>query len=232
MFGLRSILSLTVTGVALSLFPILAEAAIVQVNSQGDIKSIQDLAINGTLYNVDFVYDTFHNLFGKPNNLNALPKFWQNPIRVHSARDAIDRVLEVSYPARLAINDEDVTLEYIIPQGLVQPFNLIAGSTPIISDETFSAVWGTYREYYDNRSWSEFCELLFQAGYTSCSRSVFTMPNLEEIFGVSINSPRLFATFVPSQPEPIPEQSNLIGILGVGVCGLLLRKKSSGKNKR
>jgi hypothetical protein len=90
MFRLNSICLLMLATSAFSLISHPVKAALINLNAQGAITAIQKLQIGNNSYNVEFVQDTFSNLFGSPSNLTLLPTFWLDAEGAETALSAID----------------------------------------------------------------------------------------------------------------------------------------------
>ncbi|MFM7790010.1 MAG: hypothetical protein ACKO90_18405, partial [Microcystis panniformis] len=143
-----------------------AKAATVEFNARGNITGIKDLVVNNSSYNVNFVQDTFSNLFGNPSNLNLQPTFWLNAQGAEAARNAIDNVLTTTYPALIALGETQNTGNYVIPQqSAFLGFWVIdsQGNFTYPSD-LFGAVLGNYGSYYQGRKWQELLEQMYQNG--------------------------------------------------------------------
>lgn len=91
MFHLKSTCLLMLATSAFSLISHPVKAALINFNAQGNITAIKGLQIEDNSYNVEFVQDTFSNLFGVPSNLTLLPTFWLDAEGAKTARSAIDR---------------------------------------------------------------------------------------------------------------------------------------------
>jgi hypothetical protein len=225
MFCLKSICRLILITSAFSLISYPVKAALINFNAQGNITAIQKLQIGNNSYNVEFVQDTFSNLFGSLSNLTLLPTFWLDAEGANTARSAIDSVLETHYPSLIASDETQSTTNYIIPEQSALSLRIIDDQGNISYPTTvFGGLWGNYDGYYQNRQFNEFVERIYQSGgICSC---VFTPTFNPEIYsGTDINSPRTFAIFSPNQNELIPEPSNIIGLTVIGISALLIGRK-------
>jgi hypothetical protein len=226
MFRLNSICLLMLATSAFSLISHPVKAALINLNAQGAITAIKGLQIEDNSYNVEFVQDTFSNLFGSPSNLTLLPTFWLDAEGAETARSAIDSVLETNYPSLIASDETQGTTNYIIPQQSALKFKIIDAQGNFIYPTTvFGGLWGNYNDYYGDRKFNEFLEAVYQSGgICSCVRNVTINP--ETYSGTDINSRRTFAIFSPNQNKSIPEPSNIIGLAVIGVSALLIRRKN------
>lgn len=223
-FKLRQIFLLTLATSAFSLISHSVQAATIQFNSQGNIIGIKELEIATTPYNVNFVQSTFTNLFGNPSNLIHQPTFWLDAQGAEAARNAIDNLLETTYPASIAIGETQSTQDYLIPQQSALGIRLIdnQGSITFVPNY-FGSVLGNYAAYYAGRKWSESLEATYQSGgICFCSINITTNP---DIHGIDINATRTFALFSVSQTAQIPESSHPIGLIAMSMYAFFLRKK-------
>lgn len=224
MFKQTKILGLTILASVFSFAIPSAKAANVQFNAQGNITGIKDLVVNNSSYNVNFVQDTFSNLFGNPSNLNLQPTFWLNAQGAEAARNAIDNVLTTTYPALIALGETQNTGDYVIPQqSAFSGFWVIdsQGNFTYPSD-LFGAVLGNYGSYYQGRKWQELLEQIYQNG-GMCACTINSSINLD-IYGIAIDANRTFALFSPNQAlvsvttaATIPESDNLMGVIAIGL---------------
>lgn len=225
MTRLKSICLLMLATSAFSFISNPVKAALINFNTQGKITAIKGLQIEDSSYNVEFVRDTFSNLFGRPSNLNITPTFWLDPEGAESARNAIDSILETTYPSLIASDEIPLTANYIIPQQSALGVSIIDEQGNISYPPTlFGGLWGNYNNYYENRKWNEFLEAVYQSGGI-CSCITLVTFNPEIFSGTDINAPRTFAIFSPSQTESIPEPSNIIGLTVIGLSALFISRK-------
>ncbi|MFM6325997.1 MAG: hypothetical protein ACKPGT_33435 [Microcystis sp.] len=224
MFKQTKILGLTILASVFSFTLSSAKAATVEFNARGNITGIKDLVVNNSSYNVNFVQDTFSNLFGNPSNLNLQPTFWLNAQGAEAARNAIDNVLTTTYPALIALGETQNTGNYVIPQqSAFLGFWVIdsQGNFTYPSD-LFGAVLGNYGSYYAGRKWQEDLEQMYQnGGMCSCQVMVISNP---DIYGIAIDATRTFALFSPNQAPvsvttaaTIPEPDSLMGVIAIGL---------------
>lgn len=212
---------------AFSLISHPVKAALINFNAQGNITAIKGLQIEDNSYNVEFVQDTFSNLFGVPSNLTLLPTFWLDAEGAETARSAIDSVLETNYPSLIASNETQGTTNYIIPQQsafLRVGIRDDQGNISYPPTTLFGGLWGNYNGYYEDRQRDEYYNALCQ-NFVYCSVTIPKMINPEIFSGTDINSRRTFAIFSPNQNKSIPEPSNIIGLTVIGISILLISRK-------
>jgi len=224
MFKQTKILGLTILASVFSFTLSSAKAATVQFNTQGNITGIKDLVVNSSSYNVNFVQDTFSNLFGNPSNLNLQPTFWLNAQGAEAARNAIDNVLTTTYPALIALGETQNTGNYVIPQqSAFLGLRVIdsQGNFTYPSD-LFGAVLGNYGSYYAGRKWQEHLEQMYQNGGMCACRISYNIDR--DIYGIAIDATRTFALFSPNQAPvsvttaaTIPEPDSLMGVIAIGL---------------
>jgi hypothetical protein len=224
MFKQTKILGLTILASVFSFALPSAKAANVQFNAQGNIIGIKDIVVDNSSYNVNFVQDTFSNLFGNPSNLNLQPTFWLNAQGAEAARNAIDNVLTTTYPALIALGETQNTGDYVIPQQSALRLMVIdsQGNFTYPSD-LFGAVLGNYIWYYQGRQWQELLEQMYQNG-GMCACTINFNINLDT-YGIAIDATRTFALFFSPNQAPvsvataatIPEPDSLMGVIAIGL---------------
>ncbi|WP_143857001.1 PEP-CTERM sorting domain-containing protein [Nostoc sp. 'Peltigera membranacea cyanobiont' 213] len=227
MLRLKSICVLMLATSALSLISYPVKAALINFNSQGNITAIKGLQIKDNSYNVEFVQDTFSNLFGNPSNLTLLPTFWLDAEGAKASINAIDRILETTYPSVIASDKTQGTTDYIIPQQSASPRVATIdeqGNITYLPTNLFGGLWGNYSNYYQDRQRDELYNTLCQIN-VYCSVNIYRMINPEIFAGTDINSPRTFAIFSPNANKLIPEPSNIVGLGIMGILTLLISKK-------
>jgi hypothetical protein len=87
--------------VVISIVPLSkVDAALLTATCEGEITcitGITSLNINGTAYDVDFIYNSFENLFGDPSgSLSKTPFFWGDILGANAAANAIADFVQTS----------------------------------------------------------------------------------------------------------------------------------------
>jgi hypothetical protein len=193
----RSKLALSVTGVLISAIGLvnlpLAQAQVAQViySSSGDVSKIHDLVIDSRIYDVNFEFNTFLNLFNSPESPSFQPPtFWNNFDGAKKAVDAIANVLNLEQPIPQKINDK--TLFSV-------PYSSVFSSSPRLL-------------YINSASGSSYSGIKGWSALLSEGGDYFSQ--------VSGNQEANYALFTAQSSTTTPEPSTLLGmltILGFGV---------------
>jgi hypothetical protein len=185
----RSKLALSVTGVLISAIGLVnlplaqAQAAQVIYSSSGDVSKIHDLVIDSRIYDVNFEFNTFLNLFNSPEIPSFQPPtFWNNFDGAKKAVDAIASVLNLEQPIPQKINDK---MLFSVPYS--SAFSYINSASGSIYIKGWSALLSEGGDYFSQVSGNQEANYaLFTAQSSTTTPEPSTLLGMLTILGFGV----------------------------------------------
>lgn len=208
-----------------------ANAVSVNYSSAGVANGIDDLNVNGQKYDVDFVYDTFVNVFGNPMVPGWTPPNFSafvepnvpNP-SIQDATDAVVAELNSVSSNQVADVNSGTPKNYFITGGLVDrgpdTVQIFYGEQNSASQWLSSSVTCNY---------SSLASIMASCGQTFLSFGITVPSSVNQSNYTSYLFTQPQVMFAKYTPESVPEPITILGTIVAGGMGFAIKRKQKNK---